>query len=114
MKIELKRVYEAPSPDDGVRVLVDRLWPRGLSREAAKIDFWSKETAPSTALRQWYRHDPKLWPEFKRRFFAELREHPEAVVALREHLSAGKVTFLFASREERLNNAAALREFLTK
>ena len=79
MKIRIKRVYEPPARADGRRILVDRIWPRGLSKDRAKADFWAKQIAPSTALRRWYRHDPAKWPEFKRRYFAELDANPDGV-----------------------------------
>lgn len=112
MKIRLKRVYEAPGRSDGRRVLVDRLWPRGLTKSKARIDFWAREVAPSNELRRWYGHDPDKWKEFRRRFFAELDARPEAVDELLENLGKGTVTFVFGSREERLNNAAALKEYV--
>ncbi len=110
--MRVKRVYEAPAPDDGRRVLVDRLWPRGVSREAGRIDAWVREVAPTDALRHWYGHDPAKWEEFRRRYFAELDASPDAVDALRQALGRGRATLLFSSREEALNNAVALREYL--
>ena len=112
MDIALKRVYEKPEEADGCRILVERLWPRGLSKDKAAIDFWSRETAPSTELRRWFQHDPDRWAEFKRRYFAELRDHPDALVPILEHLRDGRVTFVFASRETRYNNAVALKEYV--
>lgn len=112
MRIQIKRVYEAPDDDDGKRILVDRLWPRGLSKVAAKIDFWEKEIAPSHELRRWYGHDPEKWPEFKRRYFAELRTNNEVVKRLLGFAGKGKVTFLYSSKEKRLNNAVALKEYI--
>lgn len=97
---------------DGRRILVDRLWPRGLSKAAARIDHWAKAVAPSTALRRWYGHDPAKWKEFRRRYFAELDANPAGLAELRRHLGKGRVTLLFSSKEERLNNATALREYL--
>ena len=114
MRIAIKRAYEAPARSDGRRILVDRLWPRGLTKEKAKVDFWAKEVAPSNALRRWYGHDPERWPEFQRRYFAELDANPEAVAELREHIGKGPVTFVFSSKEERLNNAAALVAYLKR
>jgi uncharacterized protein YeaO (DUF488 family) len=93
-------------------MLVDRLWPRGLSKAAAQIVYWAKAVAPSTALRRWYGHDPAKWKEFRRRYFAELDSNAGGVADLRRHLGTGQVTFLYSSREERLNNATALREYL--
>ena len=91
---------------------MERLWPRGVSKEAARIDFWSKETAPSPELRRWFDHDPAKWGEFQRRYFAELEAASEAVEELLPEMRGHVVTFVFASREERFNNAVALREFL--
>jgi len=113
MRLRTKRVYEKPAAADGRRILVDRLWPRGLSKETAKVDAWFRDIAPSTALRRWYGHDPEKWPEFKRRYFAELDANADAVRELRK-LLRGTVTFLFSSRETRLNNAEALREYLSR
>jgi uncharacterized protein YeaO (DUF488 family) len=112
MDIRVKRVYEAPSPDDGLRVLVDRLWPRGLAREKAHIDLWLKALAPSTELRTWFNHDPAKWEEFKRRYLHELLQQPAALAEAIEAMGSGPVTLLFASREVRFNNAVALREFM--
>lgn len=112
MPIRTKRIYEPPARGDGRRILVDRLWPRGLSKTAARIDYWAKDIAPSTRLRQWYGHDPAKWKEFRRRYFAELDANPQGLAELRRHLGRGTVTLLFSSREERLNNAMALREYL--
>ena len=114
MRIRTKRVYEAPDPADGRRILVDRLWPRGLSKAAARIDYWAKAIAPSTRLRQWYGHDPDKWKEFRRRYFAELGANSEGVDELRRELGKGTVTLLFSSKEERLNNATALQEYLKR
>ncbi len=112
MDIRVKRVYEPPSNRDGRRVLVDRLWPRGLSKADAKIDYWPKEIAPSTELRKWYGHEPEKWPEFKRRYFKELKSKSDAVQALLDYVRAGKVTFVYGSKEQRINNVAALKEYL--
>ena len=101
MSIELKRAYEP-----------ERLWPRGLSKRAAKIDLWVKDAAPSGSLRRWFNHEPDKWTEFKRRYFGELRAHPDALEPIRERLRAGKVTFVFASRELRFNNAVALKNYV--
>lgn len=112
--IALKRVYEEPSKDDGFRVLVDRLWPRGLKKEDAKLDLWLKEAAPSSELRKWYNHDAGKWKEFKKRYFEELKEREEALDKISEKASGGKVTLLFAARDAERNNAAALKEYLEK
>jgi uncharacterized protein YeaO (DUF488 family) len=110
--LRTKRIYEDPDPSDGTRILIDRLWPRGVSKEAAGIDFWAKSVAPSSELRKWYQHDPDKWREFRDRYFAELDENPEGLVELRSHLRGSTATLLFSSKEERLNNASALREYL--
>ncbi|MDD1630670.1 MAG: DUF488 family protein [Methylococcaceae bacterium] len=112
IKLQLKRVYEAPADIDGMRVLVDRLWPRGLSKAEAKIDFWAKELAPSNELRRWYQHEQEKWSEFRRIYFTELENNPEAVQELIARIGNGNATFLFSSRETGLNNAAVLKEYL--
>ena len=112
MKIQVKRVYQAVGPGDGKRILVDRLWPRGLSKAKAEVNVWIKEIAPSTELRRWYGHDAEKWPEFKNRYHAELDENAGAVGELIFHIEKDDVTLLFGSREERLNNAFALKEYL--
>lgn len=111
--IKIKRAYEPPAPGDGVRVLVDRLWPRGLSRQDAQIDVWLPDIAPSTELRRFYGHKPDRWPEFRRRYKAELRASKPAITALR--LSARKegFTLVFAAKDELRNNAAVLKEVLS-
>ena len=111
--INLKRAYEKPAPEDGFRVLVERLWPRGLKKEAVALDLWLKDVAPSPELRRWFGHDPGRWEEFRRRYFAEMRERRDLVKALREKIrEKGTVTFVFAARNEEQNNAVALRDFL--
>ncbi len=112
MQIALKRVYEAPAADDGIRILVDRLWPRGLAKADAGIDVWLKTVAPSDALRKWYGHDVGKWPEFKKRYFAELDAAQDALKELRAHLRQGKVTLLYAASETEHNNAVALKAYL--
>ncbi len=114
MSISLKRAYEKPSHADGCRILVERLWPRGLSKRDTKIDLWAKGAAPSTALRRWFNHDPDKWTEFKRRYFRELRAHPEALEAVSQCMRSGRVTFVFASRELRFNSAVALKEYFER
>ena len=114
MSIEVKRAYEPPSSGDGERILVDRLWPRGLSRKAAAIDHWARDIAPSSALRQWFAHDPAKWPEFKRRYFAELRAAAPAVRELLARARHHTVTLVYAARDERHNDAVALREHLRR
>ena len=112
MKIRTKRVYEAPARADGRRILVDRIWPRGVSKEKAAVDYWSKDTSPSTELRKWYEHDHDKWEEFKARYFAELDGAPDAVEALRTALGQGTNTLVFGSKETELNNATALKVYL--
>ncbi len=114
MSILLKRAYEPPSRSDGCRILVERLWPRGLSKQRAKIDLWAKAATPSTALRRWFNHEPAKWTEFKRRYVRELRAHPEGWEPILERVRAGRVTFVFSSREARFNNAVALKAFLER
>jgi uncharacterized protein YeaO (DUF488 family) len=112
--IKIKRAYEPPDPKDGMRVLVDRLWPRGLSRDAAKIDAWLKDVAPSDGLRRWFNHDPSRWREFRRRYREELAECA-AFVELQQALEpVPKATLLFAARDVDHNNAVVLREELAR
>lgn len=112
--IRRKRIYDQPDADDGARVLVDRLWPRGLSKDKAAIDRWLKEVAPSTELRRWFAHDPERWPEFRRRYAGELQspERQQALTELRAMADDGPLTLLYATRETRLNHAAMLAELL--
>jgi uncharacterized protein YeaO (DUF488 family) len=112
--IRVKRVYEPPSPDDGVRVLVERLWPRGLSKDRAAVDLWLKEVAPSTELRTWFGHDPAKWPEFQKRYRAELRAEKGAVKTLRDKGKHVTVTLVYAARDEEHNSAVALKRFLDR
>lgn len=114
MAIKLKRIYEKPSRGDGYRVLVDRIWPRGISKEAAKIDAWHKEIAPSNDLRKWFGHEPEKWKEFKARYFAELKDRSEAVEELVSIVKKRSVTFVYAAKDEQMNNAAALKEYIEK
>jgi uncharacterized protein YeaO (DUF488 family) len=110
--IRTKRAYDAPARDDGTRVLVDRLWPRGLKKSDAKISLWMKEVAPSTELRQWFGHDPARWDEFRRRYRAELKKKPELLGELRKLARKGPLTLVYAARDEQHNQAVALRENL--
>ena len=112
MNIALKSVYEESSVSDGFRILVERLWPRGISKEKAKIDLWDKDAAPSTELRHWFNHDPEKWEEFKQRYFAELHERSSSLEPIFEHLKKEPVTFVYSSRETRYNNAVALKAFI--
>jgi uncharacterized protein YeaO (DUF488 family) len=112
MVIHLKRAYEPPEPDDGFRVLVDRLWPRGVSKSAARIDLWLKEIAPSAALRQWFGHDPAKWNTFRSRYFQELQKNGAAVEQLMAHVRRGPVTLVYGAKDREHNDAVALKEFL--
>ena len=113
-RILLKRAYEEPAVADRRRVLVERLWPRGLNKEKAAIDLWLKEVAPSTELRRWFGHDPRKWAEFRKRYRAELEDKGDAITTLRERLEEGPVTFLFAAKDEEHNSAIALKEYLER
>jgi uncharacterized protein YeaO (DUF488 family) len=112
MNIKIKRAYESTAKDDGQRILVDRLWPRGIPKDKAKIEFWPRELAPSTELRRWYGHEPEKWSEFKSRYFAELDDHPELIKELLGYMRRGTVTFVYSSKEQDLNNAVALKEYV--
>ncbi|MFC6446037.1 DUF488 domain-containing protein [Shinella zoogloeoides] len=113
MSVRIKRVYDEPAADDGERILVDRLWPRGISKEKAAFDEWMKEVAPTSELRKWFDHRPERWDEFKERYRAELQDNP-AVEALRARIAAGKVTLLYGSRNREFNHAAVLADFLAE
>jgi uncharacterized protein YeaO (DUF488 family) len=110
--IRLKRAYEPPDENDGMRILVDRLWPRGMSKEKAKIDLWLKDAAPSAELRTWFGHDPSRWNGFRTRFFRELEKQPEAVARLINEAKRGTVTLVYGAKDMEHNNAIAVREFL--
>ena len=113
LTILLKRVYGPAAPGDGYRILVERLWPRGVSKERAGLDLWLKEAGASDGLRKWFGHDPEKWEEFRFRYFAELRARPDVLRQLREIIAGhAVVTFLYAAHDEEHNNAVALREFL--
>ncbi len=110
MNIRIKRVYEQPDPADGMRILVDRLWPRGMTKEKAGVDLWLKNIAPSTELRKWFGHEPAKWEEFKQRYREELRENKEQVSLLKEQLKKGPVTLLYGAKDEVHNEALVLKE----
>jgi uncharacterized protein YeaO (DUF488 family) len=112
--IKLKRAYEPAAREDGRRFLVERLWPRGVKKEALPLDAWLKDVAPSPALRQWFGHDPAKWGEFRRRYFAELREHQDALALLRAAARKGTVTLVYSARDEEHNAAVALKEYLAR
>src|SRR5689334_8873624 len=110
--IKLKRVYETSSPQDGLRVLVDRLWPRGLTKERAAVDLWLKEMAPSTELRKWFGHDPEKWKQFQLRYRKELQEKKDALKLLKRKCKDQTVTLLFGARDEEHNEALVLKKIL--
>jgi uncharacterized protein YeaO (DUF488 family) len=110
--IRIKRVYEPVDPDDGIRVLVDRLWPRGISKEQVRLGIWQKDIAPSNKLRKWFNHDLARWDEFRRRYFAELDSNPDAWRPLLELAYSGNVTLLYSARDNEHNNAAVLKDYL--
>ena len=113
MNIKLKRVYEKPDEKDGFRILVDRLWPRGLTKEKADVDLWLKDIAPTTELRKWFNHDPEKWTDFQKKYLKELKENKEAVSKLKEHLKKGAVTLLFAAKDEAHNEALVLKDYVS-
>jgi uncharacterized protein YeaO (DUF488 family) len=112
--IRLKRAYEPASKDDGLRVLVERLWPRGVSKQKAKIDLWLKALAPSTELRQWYGHDPARWPQFRQRYRVELKGQGDLLALLKYVTQEKTVTFVYAASDEERNSAVALKEWLER
>ncbi len=111
-RIKLKRAYDLPAPSDGKRILIDRLWPRGLTKKAAAIDEWVKKVAPSTALRKWFGHDPARWQEFRRRYASEVREHAAELRILRAQARKGPITLIYSARDETHNDAVVLRNIL--
>lgn len=111
-KLQLKRVYDEPTGQDGTRFLVERLWPRGVSKSTLADAEWLKEVAPSSELREWFHHDPKRWNEFRRRYFAELKHHKDALSPILGAVHKGTVTLLYSSHDTEHNNAVALKEFL--
>ena len=115
MMVKVKRAYQTAETDDGFRILVDRLWPRGLTKERAKIDLWLKDAAPSTELRKWFSHDPARWTEFKSRYFEELnKDKMEPVKLILKKAKEGTVTLVYAAKNEDNNNAVALKEYIEK
>lgn len=109
---KIKRAYESPARNDGFRVLVERLWPRGVRKDEVALDAWLKEVAPSPELRKWFSHDPAKWDAFRKRYWSELKHHPDAVGVLKQKSRAGTVTLVYGSRDEQHNAAVALRDFL--
>ena len=110
MKIRIKRVYVQPDKHDGRRILVDRLWPRGLTKEKASVDLWLKDIAPSTELRKWFGHDPGRWEEFKKRYLAELKGNSEQIRLLKQELGRGAVTLVYGAKDEEHNEAVVIQE----
>jgi uncharacterized protein YeaO (DUF488 family) len=114
LMIKLKRAYEKPARDDGERILVERLWPRGLTKQRARIDLWLKDVAPSTELRRWFGHDPDKWDEFRRRYQKELKRKDDLIKLLKRKAKAGTITLVYAARDEERNGALVLKDFLQK
>ena len=114
MSVKIKRVYENPGKEDGFRILVDRLWPRGLTKEKAKVDLWLKDIAPTTELRKWFGHDPEKYAEFKKRYLHEVKENKEALSTLKEQIKKGDVTLIYAARDQNNNEALVLKELLSR
>jgi uncharacterized protein YeaO (DUF488 family) len=114
MLVKVRRVYDEPDENDGFRILVDRLWPRGLSKDRAKIDLWLKDIGPSNELRKWFAHDPGKWVEFKRRYFEELGDKTELLELVLKKAGEGAVTLLYGTKNEKNNNAIALKEYIEK
>lgn len=112
MNVRIKRVYEAPTPDDGRRILIDRLWPRGLTKEKARVDVWLRDIAPSAELRQWFGHDPAKWAEFQQRYLRELKANTSAIASLRQELAQGPATLVYGARDEEHNDAVVLQSYL--
>ncbi len=112
--VQLKRAYDVPNRLDGKRVLIDRLWPRGVKKRDAKIDEWVKEIAPTAGLRKWFGHDPDRWPEFKRRYEEELEQHQEEIARFREIARKGRLTLVFAARDETHNDAVVLKDVILR
>jgi uncharacterized protein YeaO (DUF488 family) len=113
MNIRIKRVYEEPDASDGKRILVDRLWPRGLTKEKARVDRWLKDVAPSTELRKWFAHDPAKWAEFRTRYLEELKKDKEQLSLLRQVAAKGTVTLVYGARDQQHNEAVVLQRLLT-
>ncbi len=114
MSLHIKRAYELPAKSDGLRILVDRVWPRGLSKKKLKLYRWEKELAPSTALRKWFAHDPAKWAGFKRRYSTELKRSKSLIAQLRDLARSRTVTLVYGAKDEKHNQAAALKEFLRR
>jgi uncharacterized protein YeaO (DUF488 family) len=113
MNIKIKRVYEKPGKEDGSRILVDRLWPRGLTKENAALNLWLKDIAPTTELRKWFNHDPAKWDEFIKKYLKELKENEESVSILKDFLKKGPVTLIYAAKDEAHNEAQVIKDFVS-
>lgn len=113
MKVTIKRVYATPATSDGMRILIDRLWPRGLTKEAAKVDVWLKDIAPSIGLRKWFDHDPEKFKGFSRKYTHELAQNPEIVTELKQYLKKRKTTLVYGAKDTTFNHAVVLQKFLT-
>jgi uncharacterized protein YeaO (DUF488 family) len=113
MNIKIKRVYETPEKSDGYRILVDRLWPRGLTKEKAAVDLWLKDIAPTTELRKWFNHEPEKWKEFIKKYLKELKENIEPVSLLKDYIKKGPVTLIYGARDEVHNEALVIKDFVS-
>ena len=114
MNIKIKRVYEHPEQDDGMRILVDRLWPRGLTKKKASLDLWLKDIAPSTELRKWFAHDPDKWKRFRGRYQTEIRNNHDLIKVLKQKAREGTITLIYGARDQKHNEALVLKQFLEK
>ncbi len=114
LMIKIKRIYDPPQKDDGTRILVDHLWPRGIRKEEAKIDYWAKNIAPSSELRKWFNHDPEKWQEFKRKYFIELSKEPQEIEKIKQNLKSGDIALIYSAKDELNNNAVVLKEYLER
>ncbi len=114
VQLKLKRAYDPPARADGYRILVDRLWPRGVSKDELRIDLWAKDLAPSAALRKWFNHDPAKWSDFRERYYREIERHPDALEGVRDLLRHRTVTLVFAAKNADISNAAALKGYLDR
>ena len=112
MELKIKRIYESASPDDGTRVLVDRIWPRGVSKDQAKIDHWWKDLAPSTELRKWYAHRVERWQEFRKKYMAGLKHHDEALNKLKALAASGRVTLVYSAKDVQHNQAIVVKDYI--
>lgn len=111
-KLKIKRIYEQASKDDGIRILVDRLWPRGIKKADARIDYWLKDIAPNNVLRKWFNHNPNKWKEFCHQYYQDLVSKKEIINTITQELAKGDVTLIYAAKDEQFNNAQALKEYM--